>query len=59
MTYRIQPADFAPGAQPATSCKRALTMLGMTIGVATVLTMISVGSGAETAIEDQVQARPA
>ena len=33
-----------------------LTMLGMTIGVATVLTMISVGSGAETAIEDQVKA---
>jgi putative ABC transport system permease protein len=34
----------------------ALTMIGMTIGVATVLTMISVGSGAETAIEDQVKA---
>ena len=33
-----------------------LTMVGMTIGVATVLTMISVGSGAETAIEDQVKA---
>jgi len=34
----------------------ALTMVGMTIGVATVLTMISVGSGAESAIEDQVKA---
>ena len=34
----------------------ALTMVGMTIGVATVLTMISVGSGAENAIEDQVKA---
>ena len=34
----------------------ALTMVGMTIGVATVLTMISVGSGAEVAIEDQVKA---
>jgi putative ABC transport system permease protein len=34
----------------------ALTMIGMTIGVATVLTMISVGSGAEGAIEDQVKA---
>jgi putative ABC transport system permease protein len=34
----------------------ALTMVGMTIGVATVLTMISVGSGAEGAIEDQVKA---
>src|SRR5437879_1718393 len=33
-----------------------LTMVGMTIGVATVLTMISVGSGAENAIEDQVKA---
>src|SRR5580693_2121359 len=33
-----------------------LTMIGMTIGVATVLTMISVGSGAETAIQDQVKA---
>jgi putative ABC transport system permease protein len=34
----------------------ALTMIGMTIGVATVLTMISVGGGAEAAIEDQVRA---
>ena len=33
-----------------------LTMLGMTIGVAAVLTMIALGSGAETAIEDQVRA---
>jgi putative ABC transport system permease protein len=34
----------------------ALTMVGMTIGVATVLTMFSVGSGAEAAIRDQVKA---
>src|SRR3954469_9111981 len=34
----------------------ALTMLGMTIGVAAVLTMIALGTGAETAIEDQVRA---
>ncbi len=34
----------------------ALTMIGMTIGVATVLTMISVGTGAEAAIHDQVLA---
>ncbi|MDQ1472287.1 MAG: putative transport system permease protein [Bryobacterales bacterium] len=34
----------------------ALTMVGMTIGVATVLTMIAVGSGAENAIQDQVKA---
>jgi putative ABC transport system permease protein len=33
-----------------------LTMLGMTIGVATVLTMISLGSGAQLAIQDQVKA---
>ena len=33
-----------------------LTMLGMTIGVATVLTMISLGSGAQRAIQDQVRA---
>lgn len=34
----------------------ALTMLGMTIGVATVLTMIALGSGAQKAIQDQVKA---
>jgi putative ABC transport system permease protein len=34
----------------------ALTTIGMTIGVATVLAMIAVGSGAETAIEQQVRA---
>src|SRR5438270_11480304 len=33
-----------------------LTMLGMTIGVATVLTMISLGTGAQRAIQDQVKA---
>ena len=33
-----------------------LTMLGMTIGVATVLTMIALGSGAQKAIQDQVKA---
>jgi putative ABC transport system permease protein len=34
----------------------ALTMIGLTIGVATVLTMIALGTGAQTAIEDQVRA---
>src|SRR5438874_1019773 len=34
----------------------SLTILGMTIGVAAVLTMIALGTGAETAIEDQVRA---
>jgi len=33
-----------------------LTMLGMTIGVAAVLTMIALGTGAEGAIEQQVRA---
>src|SRR5260370_9991540 len=33
----------------------ALTMVGMTMGVATVLTMIALGSGAQTAIQDQVR----
>ena len=33
-----------------------LTMLGMTIGVATVLTMIALGTGAQRAIQDQVKA---
>src|SRR5213083_2705828 len=33
-----------------------LTMLGMTIGVAAVLTMIALGAGAEAAIEQQVRA---
>jgi len=34
----------------------ALTMIGITIGVATVLTMMALGGGAESAIEDQVRA---
>jgi len=34
----------------------SLTMLGMTIGVAAVLTMIALGTGAEAAIEQQVRA---
>jgi putative ABC transport system permease protein len=34
----------------------ALTMAGMTIGVATVLTMIALGTGAQSAIQDQVRA---
>jgi putative ABC transport system permease protein len=33
-----------------------LTMIGLTIGVATVLTMIALGSGAQSAIQDQVKA---
>ena len=33
-----------------------LTMAGMTIGVATVLTMIALGSGAQSSIQDQIRA---
>jgi putative ABC transport system permease protein len=33
-----------------------LTIVGMAIGVAAVLTMIAIGTGAETAIEDQIKA---
>ena len=33
-----------------------LTMSGMTVGVATVLTMVALGSGAQKAIQDQVRA---
>src|SRR6185295_4068175 len=34
----------------------SLTIIGMTIGVAAVLTMIAIGTGAETAIENQIRA---
>jgi putative ABC transport system permease protein len=34
----------------------ALTVVGMAIGVGAVLTMIAIGTGAETAIEDQIRA---
>src|SRR4029453_9961172 len=34
----------------------ALTIVGMTIGVAAVLAMIAIGTGAEAAIEDQIRA---
>jgi ABC-type lipoprotein release transport system permease subunit len=34
----------------------ALTMIGITIGVATVLTMVAVGSGARAAIDQQIRA---
>ncbi len=34
----------------------ALTIIGMTIGVAAVLTMVAIGTGAQAAIEDQIKA---
>ena len=35
--------------------RTALTMLGMIIGVAAVITMVALGSGAQTSIEAQIQ----
>src|ERR1700730_17701226 len=36
--------------------RTALTMLGMIIGVAAVITMVALGTGAQTSIEAQIQA---
>src|SRR6185295_17478037 len=35
--------------------RTGLTMLGMIIGVAAVMTMVALGSGAQAAIEDQIR----
>src|SRR6185295_18483797 len=35
--------------------RTALTMLGMIIGVAAVITMVALGTGAQTSIESQIQ----
>ena len=35
--------------------RTVLTMLGMIIGVAAVITMVALGSGAQAAIEDQIR----
>src|SRR3954469_8381011 len=49
-------ASIALRALSRNKLQTALTTIGMTIGVATVLTMIALGTGAETAIEQQVRA---
>src|SRR5258705_1199313 len=36
--------------------QRSLTIVGMQIGVAAVLEMVAIGTGAEAAIEDQIRA---
>jgi putative ABC transport system permease protein len=36
--------------------RTVLTMLGMIVGVGAVITMVALGKGAQTAIEDQVKA---
>jgi putative ABC transport system permease protein len=45
----------AIGALRKNKLQTALTMIGMTIGVATVLTMIALGRGAQAAISDQIR----
>jgi len=47
---------IALGALSRNKLQTALTTIGLTIGVATVLTMIALGTGAEAAIEQQVRA---
>ena len=47
---------IALGALRKNKLQTTLTMAGMTIGVATVLTMIAMGRGAQSAIQDQVRA---
>jgi putative ABC transport system permease protein len=46
---------IALGALRKNKLQTTLTMAGMTIGVATVLTMIALGTGAQSAIQDQIR----
>lgn len=48
--------EIATKALAKNKLQTALTMIGLTIGVATVLTMIALGTGAQAAIQDQVKA---
>jgi putative ABC transport system permease protein len=48
--------EIAAKALAKNKLQTGLTMIGLTIGVATVLTMIALGTGAQTAIQDQVKA---
>ena len=48
--------DIAVRALTRNRLQTALTMLGITVGVATVLAMMAVGAGAERSIEQQVRA---
>ena len=50
MTFRI-----AAKALARNKLRTALTMLGMIIGVAAVITMVALGTGAQAAIEDQIK----
>src|SRR6185436_19850535 len=48
--------DLALKALTRNRLQTGLTLLGMTIGVATVLAMMAVGAGAQSSIEQQVRA---
>ncbi|MFM8534889.1 MAG: ABC transporter permease, partial [Acidimicrobiia bacterium] len=48
--------DIAVKALTRNRLQTGLTMLGITVGVATVLTMLAVGAGAQRSIEQQVRA---
>ena len=48
--------QVAFGAIRANKLRSFLTMLGIVIGVAAVITMVALGSGAQRAVEDQIQA---
>ena len=50
--------DVAIKALSRNRLQTGLTMLGITVGVATVLAMMAVGSGAQRSIEQQVGGRP-
>lgn len=58
MTYTSLRKSFFIGlrALRRNKLQTTLTMVGMTIGVATVLTMVALGSGAQAAIQSQVRA---
>jgi putative ABC transport system permease protein len=55
VTHIKQAWGIAVRALKKNRLQTALTMTGMTIGVATVLTMIALGAGAESSIQDQVR----
>ena len=51
---RLELIRFAAGAIAAHPMRSALTTLGVVIGVAAVVTMTSVGLGAQKMVEDQI-----
>src|SRR6202521_1072226 len=46
---------WSPINRSSAAASRALTMLGMIIGVGAVITMVALGTGAQTSIESQIQ----